>query len=40
MNLEELGKEIICLIAFYELRGWDWRNAVEFTIRRANGSLP
>jgi len=28
------------LIEFYESRGWDWSDALEFTVRRCHGSLP
>lgn len=33
-------EDVVGLIDFYEARGWDWRMAVEFTIRKASGSLP
>lgn len=35
MSRDELRAEVLALIAFYEKRGWDWLDAVAFTIWRA-----
>lgn len=32
--------DVKALIRFYEKRGWDWSLAVEFHIRRYNGTWP
>lgn len=35
MSPDALRQEIIELIIFYEDRGWDWLDAVAFTIAKA-----
>ena len=32
--------EVMDLMVFYDARGWDWSQIVEFLIRRFHGSLP
>lgn len=36
----ELETEVKDLIAFYEERGWDWVDALTFTLMRAQGWWP
>jgi hypothetical protein len=31
-EVSALAREVIDLITFYQVRGWDWRTAVEFLI--------
>jgi len=37
---EEQKADIRALIEFYDQRGWDWTDALEFQVRYYNKSLP
>ena len=39
MNTEQKA-DVKFLIEYYESRGWDWSEALEYQVRRSNGSLP
>jgi hypothetical protein len=32
-------RDVLSLVHFYDKRGWDWSNALEFLVRKYNGSL-
>lgn len=40
MNGKEFEFEVLSLINFYRKQGLDFRNILEYTVRKLNGSLP